>query len=431
MLNLTTPKLHELAPFYALGDISKEFKVDFTLYGGAASRVAMFLTYRSGYDFDLFDLTPFTSDIDLQHSGSKEQNLEIKLAISERVPFSCWCRWSLLDRESGAKAAENRALSTRVPLRSISYSTTARPSLAADTAEDLKNRRVSFVRCSQYGSSVLAKEGRDLEIFGLLMSMNVVTDLQEISGEKSVDYDLTGALEWLRYPETQEQFSRASDVAGLTARLWHLLAPQLARVDSNSVMAQEVMRLISRLDVMQRFDIDLDAISEEHSPLTVSKITGDGKFRVPELSPEIVVGREAMDAVESVFKELDLGGQASPMIDPALELVAVVPKLTVTAGTSDTSAFDDAYFSGPLEDFLHVAWKHDVNAPRVRSEGLTASIIPWTHSLSALAPNPVAVGGIFQSGRSWVRIDLSETTEQGSTAKELTSSLLILQARHD
>jgi hypothetical protein len=113
------PRLQDLAPFDTLGDIAKACKVELTLYGGTASRAAMHHFYRPDEELDIFDLAPFSSDIDLEHSGSGEKTVEILLAIQDLVPFANWFRWSIIDYERADKAAAQRAVSTRIPLREM------------------------------------------------------------------------------------------------------------------------------------------------------------------------------------------------------------------------------------------------------------------------------------------------------------------------
>jgi len=438
MADVPRLRLQELAPFQALGGIAKEFNVNFTLFGGTASRVAMHMAYLPGQELDLFDLTPFSSDIDLWHSGSKDKTPDIKQAIRQQIPFASWCRWSIIDGEAGQRAAQNRALSTYVPLRSIVYRTDGTMRLSMDALADIEARRVSFSRNPNYTKSEFAREGRDVEIFGLLLALNALADMREIAGEGKLDTHHHYALHWLQSEDTVRQMQFVAGTPHLKTRLWQLLATNIARtVDTDiSELLLGVVSVAQRSDAISGLDSrDIEFLIRQGSPLSVSKPAASGGFRVPELSPVVLTGESAEVAFERKLAELgfgDLPEDERPRIDPAFEIVGFVPEITVRAESSANSdeRQDTVYFSDADDEFLHLAWVPDPNTQVALSpKGLTVSVIPWQRSAIHESRVGLAVGGVFRSGRGWLRVDLGDVVTRGATAKDGSASLLILQAR--
>ena len=132
--------LQDFLPFAALKDVAHRFKVQIAVFGGAASRAAM---YRAcdRHDIDIFDLAPFSSDIDLVHTGDAKLTSAIAADIADRVPFSTWCRWAILDDKAARRALANRNASTQVPLRRIGFGTGGPSKLPPQAQVDLSEGR--------------------------------------------------------------------------------------------------------------------------------------------------------------------------------------------------------------------------------------------------------------------------------------------------
>lgn len=441
MANFKPRRLQDIAPFHALGSIAECFGVDISLFGGAASRIAMYSFYRPNYNFDIFDLTPFTSDIDIAHSGTKEKTPEIMNAIRDSVPFADWCRWSLIDKEQSDMANLNRSSSTRVPLRSWMIGTDVASKPPQDAVEDLQARKISFVRNSTYSSSVLARSGLDLEIFGLLMALNTQADLNEIAEESETLVDTDSAMAWLNDPETGEQLAGLFNNPKLVSRLWNLIAPQIIKSSNKqSFFDTELKKIILSYQYLFGSSSDFYLPFGDSRSFAVSKFQPESGFRVPQLSPEFFTGAAAIDNLDQVLNGLHLDlpkrveGDRKPSItiDPSFDIVGFVPHITIktSIGEKSEEGSKGVYFSDSTQDFFHFSWdeKSKIGDHR-NSSGLTASIIPWTRSHSTQIQVPAAVGGGYSKGREWIRIDLASTIEKGRDAKNVEASLLILRAR--
>jgi hypothetical protein len=402
----TLPRLHELPPFACFEGLARDFGVDFTLRGGAAARAAMYLEYRPGEDFDLFDVAPFTSDIDLRHSGEAQLTPLIRDAIRERVPFASWCRWSLLDGEKSALEQDNMELSTRVPLRSVHFETRQDTPLPADVLSDLRARRVSVFRNPAFSSSGLARTDRDLEVFGVLLALNTLVDLREVSGGGTVAH-WGLVLNWLAEPAARDQLRRAGSSPELGARLWHMLAPQIARADAEDRRWQEALSAFLRDGSLQQFGLSAGAISGKHA-LSVSRLVSTGGFRVPELLPAVLTGTRARLEVVAALERLSLPFAPALRLDPAFEIVAFIPDLTVVGGTVSEEDMDVGHYSQANDEFLHLTWKSRRNSASDNvAAGLTAVALPSSNRQETdLATSALAVGGMFRSGQPWVRLDV-------------------------
>ncbi|WP_282608160.1 hypothetical protein [Pelagibius sp. Alg239-R121] len=438
----TVMPLHEVPAFRGLKEVAKEFGVEFTLFGGAATRALMYMHYRPGEDFDLFNLTPFTSDIDLWHNGEREDTPNIMQAINETILFAPWCRWALQDADIGKKAAVNRSRSTRVPLRSLALSTLESMEIPTAAIEDLQARRVSFERNEAYRQSDFARKGRDAEIFGLIMALNLLADMRDIAGEGELTEE-EEALRWVTAPDAWQELYAPVDTGRLTTRLWHLLASYMARSNPGSSRAADVLiEFAGQSEGLRSAKVDLQGVFFDGQPLSASKMTAAGGFRVPELSPEVVTGVEAQTAFEKICTELQEAGLPAhdlPQIDPAFELIGVVPEITVRgeAGTryEDGGNPDSVFESWSPADFVHLAWqddggaKSDLNPGHLNPAGMTACVLPRVADQSYGWANAAAVGGRFAGGRNWIRVDLQDTTDRGRDAKDKPASILILQSR--
>src|SRR5690242_10552140 len=97
------PYISDIAQLGELSEIGRQFGVKFRLHGGVASRLVRRAIGRTVFEpFDLFDLTPFTADVDLLHSGTETQTPDILAAIFFTVPGADCFRWELRTESSQA-----------------------------------------------------------------------------------------------------------------------------------------------------------------------------------------------------------------------------------------------------------------------------------------------------------------------------------------
>jgi hypothetical protein len=430
-------RLEDLPSFRVLGEIAEEFGVQIRLFGGSATRAAFYLAYRPGFDFDLFDLAPFSSDLDLAHSGSSEKTREIGPAIRDRLPFASWCRLSLLDATKWDKVLSNVAGGAYLPLRQIVFATGESIPWPEQAIHDLRDRRVTITRNPDYSTTSFAQEDRTLELFTFFLALNTVAELRDIAGEGALR-DEASAVSWLQSPGAKDDARRTAASPRLAARAWQLAATSRARapLDSGSVirLAQDWYRAAQVVATLEQ------GPGEASGAFTVSKVVRGNRFLVPQLHPAVRIGEEAQTAAAALLKDLIVGsGLGDAEIDPAFEVVAIFERLTITpspeptvaSGESDQAAEedeDDPFGSTPAGEFLHLAWsRHGLE----ESDSLTAMLVPLQSQEALLLPPAVAVGGVFPHGSAWLRIDFEALTKT-LTKNDLSGqdvSIIVVAAR--
>jgi hypothetical protein len=396
------PRLQDLSPFASLERIGRDFSVQFLLYGGAATRAAMRLAYRPDQDFDLFDLSPFASDLDLVHTGEAKLTARISVAIADEVPFATWCRWSLIDWSKWQEVAANMRKGAQVPLRRIIFCTDGHTPWPLRAAHDLSHRRVSIRRTSRFGATSFARSGRSLEVFTLLMALNTVVEMREIGGEGALA-NQAAVERWLGSESVAADRAAIRERARLATRTWHLTATRLARAAGAESFADRWLR---EAGVLTALGANLPKI-EDLSAFTVSKPTSTGEPRVSDLFPTVLTGEAGrVRALHILAEAAERSGAPPPRLDPAFDVVACAEALSVSGQASaDVEDGEEAFGSLPSSEFLHLAW---VPPPGdAHDEQLTAVLLPLSGPAAGAPPPPsAAVGGVFRSGRAWLRIDI-------------------------
>jgi hypothetical protein len=422
-------RLQDLPPFEGLGRVARDCGVDLTLYGGTASRIAMRLFHRPDEELDLFDLAPFTSDIDLEHSGSDKQTSAVRDRIMAEVPFASWFRWSLIDKEMAAAAARMRGISTTVPLRRVRFSTSGDAQIPQDTIDDLARIRVSFDRNPRFAIDRPDGEREDLEIFGLMMALNVRAEFDAVVG-REVRFDEGAAMRWLA-ESGRDDLLRAATNPRLASRFWQLLAVRLAMVGPEDKFVSEILTLAEENGTLDGFDVDLGDLRGDWRVFSVSGFNNE--FRVSEFVPELLTGKDAREALGEILGMVrSLAGHepAAPeaIIDPAFELVALAPWISINPVRERGTDLAHDYSEGGGA-FVALALRPS-GALRGQARHLTAAVLPFSDIAHAAATSvQPAVGGAFGDNALWIRARIDDHVQVRTTQGEaLKAALLILRA---
>ncbi len=208
--------LAQIPDLAALLDISREFDVEITAFGSLVRRLANHLIFAKPEDElpDLFQLVPFLSDIDLRHSGTKEQTLNIRNAILDRVPFSECFRWQVFSEEELKEFTDEETYRPVIPANMMRLGTRAGKGIEDpfDGEVDLGTGEFRLIRSAFFGRSKLHRAYRDAELLYVLEYLKVlfeddVRDLAEQPGwrvardiaSESQTPALLGALEESAY----------------------------------------------------------------------------------------------------------------------------------------------------------------------------------------------------------------------------------------
>lgn len=427
-------QLEKIGPFRGLGRVARELDIPLTLFGGVASRVALRLIRRPSMRLDLFDLAPFSADIDLEFGAGPERGPEVLAAIRDHVPFASWFRWSLVDDERSAKAAAQRQISTIVPLRSIRFSTDASPCISAEALDDLHTGRVSFRRNPKFGDGGSTQTLRDVELFGLMMALNAEVDVHCVD-RTAPGLDEKTALRWLE-TDGWSDLSKILDDERLRGRFWILFATRWGLAGPEGRVFETLTKMADELGLLAKLGFDP---KDRTSPIGLSKLSQSGKFRASQLTPSIYTGSEAKRSFVGVMNDIlgAMGQQyriATPeeAIDPALELVAVAPNITIARLPGDGEVTDptDVFQSGLDDEFLQLSWPYD--GPKVGRGGFTAQLFSYSQRKSAASASSVpAVGGVQDGGRAWIRIRLDDLSGSEGERETTSAALVVLKAQHD
>ena len=141
-------------------------------------RIASRLRDYSELPNDPLTLVPFTSDIDLIHSGQTAINADIVAAIRDSVPFGEALRWQIRSAEEDHRFAQALRFNDIIPATLMTLSTSKKRGIADpwNGQKDIHNHAYRFIRNARYRMSPLYHEGRDLELFAALLYIKVLLD---------------------------------------------------------------------------------------------------------------------------------------------------------------------------------------------------------------------------------------------------------------
>ncbi|MFN3779247.1 MAG: hypothetical protein ACK4SI_09660 [Brevundimonas aurantiaca] len=428
-MRLEERRLQNIRPLRGLGRVSRELGIRLTLFGGVASRAAIQLERKRYKPLDLFDLVPFSADIDLEYDAGPEHGPAVLAAIREHVPFASWFRWSLVDRDRAAKAAAQRRISTVVPLRTIRFSTDASPEISHSAIDDLRTGRVSVFRNPDFHRRSHGDQ-RDVELFGLMMALNTEADVRSLV-PKAPGLDIPAALAWL-YSDGLTDLSIILDDERLLGRFWTLFASRRALGGKGGLVFDELTRMAGQIGLFERLGYDPE---DPCAPIGLSKLSRAGQFRARELTPSVLTGDAARSSFIGVMHDI-MGSMGDytridapeDLIDPSLTLLAVAPFISIEdlPKTFDPGA-QDGFESGFDDEFIQIAWPH--KGETIGKSGLTGQLFAYGQRRTAGSYSSVpAVGGV-RGAYAWIRIRLDDLTDPDEEKTSQSAALVILRAR--
>jgi hypothetical protein len=368
-------KLYDLPAFAGLETVGREFNVRFRLFGGAASRLAMALWHDRRLSRTLVDLTPFASDVDLEHSGDEARTSEIQAAIDAYVVDAPWCRWSLVGQQTAATLRARREESTHIPLRSVVFESWRASDVDDQVIEDLQSLRVSIRPHRSFAETQARRSETDLEVFGLLLALNAAADLA-FAADAPVNVDVDAAALLLG------RYIRSDDAAvlarrpNLRRRLYYLTAALAAR---SPRMEGPLGRIL--------------AILNEAAP--IAQLPPQGKAMVVSAALEGDNFRAPRTAGMSLTSDLGADFDAVYTIDPAFDVHGASQAIPLQAGRAPSSGVD---LLGRPREFLHLAWR----AGGETADVTTAFALDQANALH----QGFAVGGALPAGGRWLRMDI-------------------------
>jgi hypothetical protein len=172
------PTIYDIEQLRALANIADSLSVRFKLHGGVAFRFAL-EQVRAGQGelsskADLFDLAPFTADVDLLHSGPNLKTDQVRNAILLHVPHADCFRWEVRSELTQSDFTVASAHEAQIPARSLSLTAFGFED-PLNGMDDINSRRFRFIRKPFYRElSPLYKKGRSLELFPALIYLQTL-----------------------------------------------------------------------------------------------------------------------------------------------------------------------------------------------------------------------------------------------------------------
>lgn len=171
--------IYDIPGLERLRSIAEEFGVRFKIIGSLPRRVL--LSQMSAFEPQtLWDLVPFTSDIDLIHSGDSTQTRAITNGIFRQIPFSETFRWQVASERERSQYDEFVArYADWIADNRIWIDDTGLHDDRDAARGEYSNGELSFVLNPDYHSSALFREGRDLPILGVLLYLRNALQLSQ------------------------------------------------------------------------------------------------------------------------------------------------------------------------------------------------------------------------------------------------------------
>jgi hypothetical protein len=120
---------------------------------------------------EIFDLIPFSSDIDLLHNGPDALTPKLVQTIHDLVPHAECFRWEVRSVKAQAEFDSAIMASGIVPANLMRLSSSRDEGLYDpwDGIKDIRSKKYRYIRNGFYDKSSLYQAGRDLEFFSVLL----------------------------------------------------------------------------------------------------------------------------------------------------------------------------------------------------------------------------------------------------------------------
>lgn len=193
------PTLWDIEQLRSLEQIGLDKNISFVVRGGVAFRLALASTSESTRSalYDLFQLTPFTADVDLSHSGASALTTSLRNDILAVVPTAECFRWDLQSADELEESFSSEPRANLIPARMIEI-TGEVPEGLRDPArglQDIRSRRFRYYRHPSFRRSRRYRDGRDLEVFSALLYLQTLAEAGIIADDQASQPGWSSAVE--------------------------------------------------------------------------------------------------------------------------------------------------------------------------------------------------------------------------------------------
>ena len=425
--------LHDVAGLEALERIARNHDVDLVARGGLARRLYALAVRQPTAKPDLFDLLPFTADIDLTHTGGPELTVTILRAIRREVPLAECFRWDVRPAEAAAESRLVRAYGPIVPLHAVTIGVRTGFEDSMNARNDLLNKRHRYVRNPAYRDSPRFQAGQDLEVFGAMRYLRTIFE------DDAVDLTDMRALDEVRATFTeaasQDTLGRLQESADLRGRMHDLL--KSIAVAARTQDARGLLEILGVRAFVAFVDGEREVVVPPVEPPGVAlaesadapdSIVGRGARFRSDLDPSAISAITASDRLRGdlcrlparipfYWPTVPLPGRAtnSPLhlvrdeafAAPGIRTLRVSPWIALTPGKSASSRAED----GEINEMIHFALIADGdpgNEPSPPDEDVGVTML----FRRGIAPDAILVASPLATcvSRPYERVEGSPTT---------------------
>ena len=352
--------LHDVAGLEPLERIAREHDVDIVATGGLARRLFAIAVREPDVTApDLFDLVPFTADIDLTHTGESALTTRIMRGIREAVPMADCFRWELRSAAEAEESRAARAYAAVVPIHAVTLGVLAGFDDPLDARSDVEQRRHRYRRNPEYASSPRFLAGQDLEAFSTLRYLRTIFEDESYDvGRATMDALRDTFLEGISAGGLLRRLNGSRPLRARLLKLQQSLAVEIRTADARSIFEESMCRLY--LDFVagtlasngENVDREAEEVAdiglEADRALTVSESLGEKGFRLPSrvrFFPPAIAG--SGDETRSPFDLL----RHEEFQAPGVRVLRVSNWVSVSTGVADATIMDD----GVANEMIHFA----------------------------------------------------------------------------
>lgn len=345
--------------------------VHFTAFGSLVRRLAQ-ASWTEQAPKDLFPLVPFFSDIDLIHTGAPELTPTLQKALVHDIPFGECFRWQLRSVKSNSLFWESMKVNNVIPSCLATLSTNSVHGLNDrwDGIRDVQSHSYRFIRNGFYSESPLFRQGRDIELFSVLLYYRVLLEAGLDASELARQPGLEDARRVIAATCSDgESMIRLEESAHMRARLRYLVAALAGAARFGTLdSSMEVLGLDQVVDYLDD-EFRIQTVLFPPETLTVTAHIGGNTFRLDFGTPR---WKESDDAAKEM--EEALGGVQFPpegehkvgaSLGPGQKVLMASPVFNVNGGISESSHGGADW----VQEFLHFALPIDSS-----NEGLFANL---------------------------------------------------------
>jgi len=419
--------LHDVEGLEPLQKVARELGVSISATGEVARRLYTHeLLAPSEPAPDLFALTPFSTGIELVHSGSASLDARVARTIMRELTFPECFTWTIRSAADDARRRV-RVYGPMIPVHDVRLSTDGGFADPMDARSDITSGMYRYIRHPLYRESPAFRANRDLELLGAIRYLRTISDAGLAMTPGSTD--LLALQATFRDASSWDTIARLQESAALRATLHRLLrelcVASLTRA-SRALIDESGLRRFLETIPNDTFSADLDIVGS--SALTVTeRIRGD-LTRLPRHVPFTTPDALPPDAESGPLRTLTSDAALADGIVP-LRVSSWVPLANGrprSAGARERHAAEMIHFAYLDVDAAvmaqHPAADEDVGVLVFLRDGTEADAVSVAGPLATCTSHPYEVENGASARLLAFRLGCGNVIEQAEHPDEATAS---------